>query len=521
MFNLWAAAPLFGEPRCSCENQRQAWRHVLQTIVRIKGLRWLIASGLVLAVAGVPAAEQADRAVAAVKQLVATGALPAGAALRLTVKQGNLASFLGENEQLKADWERATGTEIDARIMPQLASRAFIQDDDTVDLTIARSNETPDLVSEGLIMPLSPLIERFGFVLPDTPPDGFVHVRQQALFNGQVVAIPADGDAALLFLRRDMMEDPAQQASFLARFGRTLAPPRTWAEYQDLVAFFDRPAEGFYGALEPRDTLTGWMYWMPRFLAHAQVGQHLFDEAMRPTIDSPEGIAATESYLATLAHSPAGVLKQGNDYSFTLPLFLSGKGFSTIITVAAAKLANTRTSPVYGKVMAVPMPGRVVAGQTVPHPTLIYGNNLVIPARAKHKTLAFLFAMWLTDPDISARSVGVAGGFTDPYRYHHFDDPRIRAVYGEAFLDAAKAQLPYVAPAGTGLPGDAAYLEALSENLSVAAHGRQSAAAAMHNTARQWEAITEQRGRRAQVAHWQRYRAALPASASPRLAPVH
>ncbi|MCZ4306841.1 extracellular solute-binding protein [Zoogloeaceae bacterium G21618-S1] len=460
------------------------------------------------------AGTQADHAVAAVKQLVAEGALSAGAALRLTVKQGNLASFLGEDNQLKIEWEAATGTVIDARVMPQLASRAFIRRDDAVDLTIARSHETPDLVSEGLVAPLTPLFERFGFSLPDAPPDGYVHVRQQALFNEQIVAIPADGDSALLYLRRDLMDDPARQASFQARFGRALAPPRTWAEYQALVAFFDRSAEGFFGALEPRDTLTGWMYWMPRFLATARPGQYLFDESMRPAIDSPEGIAATESYLATLAHSPAGVLKEGSDYSYTLPLFLAGKGFSTIITVAAAKLANNPASQVFGKVMVVPMPGRVVAGRVVPHPTLIYGNNLVIPARAQNKALAFLFAMWLTDPDISVRSVGGAGGFTDPYRYHHFDDPRIRAAYGGAFLDVARAQLPYVAPAGTGLPGDAAYLKALSENLSLAAHGEQSAAEAMRKTAIEWEAITERLGRQAQIGHWLRFRAAFPVSTS-------
>ncbi|KAA3649780.1 MAG: extracellular solute-binding protein [Proteobacteria bacterium] len=486
----------------------------LRTHKRGRGVLWSLAGGLFLAAGVAFAGEQADRAVAAVRQLVAEGALPAGAVLRLTVKQGNLASFLGEDEQLKTDWEQATGTVIDARVMPQLASRAFIRKDAAVDLTIARSHEMPDLVSEGLVAPLSPLFERFGFALPDRPPEGYVHVRQQAFFDGQIVAIPADGDAPLLFLRQDLMDDPARQAAFLARFGRPLAPPRTWAEYQTLVAFFDRSDEGFYGALEPRDTLTGWMYWVPRFLAHARPGQHLFDDAMHPQIDSPEGVAATASYLATLPYSPPGVRQEGNDYSYTLPLFLGGKGFSTIITVAAAKLATNAASPVLGKVVAAPMPGRIEDGRVVPYPTLIYGNNLVIPARARQTALAFLFAMWLTDPDISARSVGVAGGFTDPYRYHHFDDPRIRAVYGPAFLDVARAQLPYVAPAGTGLPGDSAYLDALSDNLSLAARGGQSAAEAMRNTARQWEAITERLGRPAQIAHWRRFRAAFPTVSS-------
>jgi hypothetical protein len=49
-----------------------------------------------------------------------------------------------------------------------------------------------------------------------------------------------------------------------------------------------------------------WMYWLPRFLAQAAPVQRLFDEQMRPQLDTPAGIAATESYVAAVRYSPPG-----------------------------------------------------------------------------------------------------------------------------------------------------------------------------------------------------------------------
>ena len=183
---------------------------------------------------------------------------------------------------------------------------------------------------------------------------------------------------------------------------------------------------------------------------------------------------------------------------------------STIITLAAAKLINAPTSKVAGKVIAVPMPGSMVNGALVRRGGLIYGNNLVIPRSARHKALAVLFAMWLTDPDNSRLSVGVRGGFTDPYRFNHFDDPRIREVYSAPMLATVRDDLSTVMPAGTGLPGNAEYLAALSDQLARAAAGTISAEESMRRTAQAWEKITEARGREAQMAYWHAFRQLFP-----------
>ena len=61
-----------------------------------------------------------------------------------------------------------------------------------------------------------------------------------------------------------------------------------------------------------------------------------------------------------------------------------------------------------------------------------------MPASAPNKALGFLFAMWLTDPDNSARSVA-ANGIADPYRYSNLRDERVRTMYTPQALVFEKA----------------------------------------------------------------------------------
>ena len=473
----------------------------------------VLLAGFVLTLAlddGAHAGEQAERALAQVRQMATSGQIKPGTTIRLVVKQGNIVSFLGKEYELQREWERATGVMIDASVMPQRASLEFIRSSRDVDLTIARNNEYPDLFSAGLIEDLGPRLKRLGFSVSSASDAGFILPEMQARFGDGVVAIPADFDAGVLYLRKDLIDDPGHKQAYRKRFGVELSVPHTWAEYRQQVAYFHDADNGFYGALEPRERATGWMYWLPRYLAQRAPVQLLFDDDMRPLIDSPEGHAATRDYLATVPYSPPHITGEQNDYSYTLPLFLQGRGYSTIITIAGAKLAGSPASRIRGRFTVARLPGQPSGTGVRRRPVIMYGNNLVMPSNAPNKDLALLYAMWLTDPDISRRSVGVPGGFADPYRISHLDDPRIAAVYSPEGLQVLSESLPDVSPAGTGLPGDTEYLSALSDNLWLAARGEQSAAQAMARTAQAWEQITERHGRDAQRRWWRLFRQRYP-----------
>jgi multiple sugar transport system substrate-binding protein len=451
------------------------------------------------------AGSQAERALNAVRDLIVSGEVAPNAVLRLAFKQGNVNAYLGNDLELQREWEQQTGIVLETRIIPQLPIQQVIATSEGIDLTVARNHEFPELIPLGLIEDLTPLFEEFGFALDDDPYTGFIRPDLQAYLGDRIAAIPADGDPVVMYLRRDLMEEPRERSAFRAATGRDLAVPQTWEEYETLVRFFHRPEQGLYGAAEERDAEGAWMFWLPRYLSTSAPYQPLFDADMRPLIDSPQGIAATENYIAIANHSPPDIDKDGNNYSYTLPFYMQGKAFATMFTIAAAKLLSSTNSPIRDKYIAAPIPGTRIDGELVRRNTIIYGNNLVIPKDAVNRKLAFLYAMWITSPEISTRSVGVRGGFTDPYRWHHLRDSRILEIYSPQALEAFAGAWPVTLPPGTGIPGDSEYLEALNANLTAAVRGELTATEAMTRTAASWEAITERLGRASQARHWKAF----------------
>jgi multiple sugar transport system substrate-binding protein len=458
----------------------------------------------------VVAGTQAERVLDIIRDMRASGELSGNPVLRLTVKKGNISNFKGKNFALKTAWEEQTGVLLDFRVMPQVPSLAFIRDANDVDVTIARNREFPELQAENLLTDLSPLLEKFGLELNEASEDGYINPSKQVVIGGSIVGIPADNDIAMLYLRSDLLEDNRNQVEFIQRYKRALRPPQTWSEYLQLLEFFHKPGEGFYGSLEPREQSTAWMYWMPRYLSKGNPTQLLFDDEMHPLIDGVQGIAATQEYIDTVQYSPDDILKSGNDYSYTLPRFRSGKGFSTIITAAGSKIFNGKTSAVRGRYKTYPMPGTRLGEKLIRRTTYIYGNNIVIPRTSPNPELAFLYSMWLTDPDNSRDSVSVSGGFSDPYRHNHIKDSEIRKVYSEQVVDMLSREASIAVPAGTGLPGDSEYIEVLNRNLWRAAAGEVSAAQAMAATAEAWELITERHGRESQIARWKAFKVLCP-----------
>ena len=483
-------------------------RQGCRALIRLLSIATLLAPGA--AVAG----EQAERAMAAVKGLIASGEVRPDAIIKVAFKSGNIAALLGPDLELQKEWEQSSGIRISARVIPQQPALLNLKANPDIDLTVARTNEFPDLLDQGLVDDLAPLIKQFGFQVDGMPPQGYIRPRLQGYFGDKLVAIPADGDVIIMYLRRDLMENPDEQAAFRKAYQRELTVPRTWQEYEQLVSFFHRPGKGLYGVAEQRERAGGWMFWLPRYLSQKAPYSRLFDDKLKPLIDSPAGIAATESYLRTVRHSPPEILADGNDYSYTLPLFMQGKVFATVFTIAGAKLLNSVGSTVRGKFMAVPIPGNRVGERIIRQNVPIYGNNMVVSSRGTQRKLAFLLTMWLTDPDNSLRTVGVKGGFTDPFRWHHIKDKRIRELYTPEALAVFSKEWAVALPPGTGLPGDGEYLDALDHNLWLAASGKQTAAEAMRRTAQEWEKITQLRGRDKQLPWLKIFNAGFVASVS-------
>ncbi|WP_334171219.1 extracellular solute-binding protein [Sinomonas sp.] len=75
--------------------------------------------------------------------------------------------------------------------------------------------------------------------------DLFPALVQEANIGGTYVGMPVWTNSEILYYRKDLFNDPANQAAFKTKYGYELKPPTTWQQYQDAAAFFTKG--GMYG----------------------------------------------------------------------------------------------------------------------------------------------------------------------------------------------------------------------------------------------------------------------------------
>jgi multiple sugar transport system substrate-binding protein len=61
--------------------------------------------------------------------------------------------------------------------------------------------------------------------------------------DGKLIGAPQYFNFPMLFYRKDLLEDPQEQADFKAQYGRDLTVPKTYDELLEVAEFFNRPPE--------------------------------------------------------------------------------------------------------------------------------------------------------------------------------------------------------------------------------------------------------------------------------------
>lgn len=75
--------------------------------------------------------------------------------------------------------------------------------------------------------------------------DLFPALVKEANTGGKYIGMPVWTNSEILYYRKDLFADPANQAAFKAKYGYDLKPPTTWQQYLDAAAFFTKG--GMYG----------------------------------------------------------------------------------------------------------------------------------------------------------------------------------------------------------------------------------------------------------------------------------
>ncbi len=374
------------------------------------------------------------------------------------------------------------------------------------DVFLTFCNWIGDMAESGLIVDQTAWWEKYDPEV-DHGPNRYVAPldRFTTLYKGRRYALGADDDAFSLFYRKDIMDNPDEAKAFEDRYGRPLELPKTWKEFDEWIAFFDRPDEGIRGAHMYAERYFAYTAWAARFISK---GGAYFDDNMDPLIVSDEGVTALEEQIRlTQDHMwPDAVT---GDWSVAYSRFPEGSVFFAWAWASLGKWAqDPETSKIAGKVGYMDAPGTMHDGELVKAVPHVVGWSFSISRYGKAPEAAYCFIQWFTGPAVGLDAIARVGTL-DAFREPWFDDAKMKEAYGEEFLPVLHSLTQNAFP-DISLRGAAEYLDNLNLNLQQAFAGQKGAERALKDAADSWQQITDRIGRLGQIEAWRAERQNYP-----------
>jgi multiple sugar transport system substrate-binding protein len=259
-----------------------------------------------------------------------------------------------------------------------------------------------DWLAEGLSLnaleDLQPWHQRLP--IPDWPDDWAHSLVRPLVFGERLSSLPWHDGPQCLVYRSDLFADEARRAAFLAQFGRDLAPPTTWQEFEQVAGFFTDPAAHLYGTVfaafpDGHNTLYDFA------LQLWSRGGDLLDSNGRPRLATPHAAAALDFYRRVvrdpaLCHprSPQLDSTQSGD------LFLDGEVAMMANWFGFATRSSREGSPLAGKVAIAPVP----SDSGYPPISLSVFWALAMGVGSRNKELAWEFLRFVASPE---RDMGI------------------------------------------------------------------------------------------------------------------
>lgn len=227
-------------------------------------------------------------------------------------------------------------------------------------------------------------------------PQGWPRSLVKPLVFGECLsALPWHDGPECLVYRGDLFSDPQQRDAFRSQFGRDLAPPETWKEFEQTARFFTDPAANLYGTVfaafpDGHNTLYDFA------LQLWSRGGELLDPSGRPRLTNAQAEAALEFYRRmvldpALCHprSPELDSTQSGD------LFLDGEVAMMANWFGFAARSSREGSPLAGKVAIAPIP----ADPGFPPISLSVFWALAMGSGSRNKELAWEFLRFIAAPE--------------------------------------------------------------------------------------------------------------------------
>lgn len=438
--------------------------------------------------------------------------------------------------EVKDEFEAATGARLDIVRLPGVEHYPTLISDMTnhtghYDASIAAAWWVGDLVAGGHLQSYDRFYGDPRFPKWDID-DVLSGPRTLLSYGGRKYMVAYDHDGQVLYYRRDLLNDPRQQAAFRQKYGYPLAVPQTWAQLRDAVEFFNgqdlngdgKPDHGIVLALQPGSqgmfnyiTLSA-----PFVIGPGNPRLYWFDpRTMAPLIKSPGHVRALELFVELVKYGPREMLTWNHGRGWDH--FLAGRAAFALTWGDLGALAQQSGSQVRAKTGVAPAPGTheyydIARRRWTSTAGVNYVGNTsgaswagVISRYSKApEATYFLLALLATKQKSQVYAARGWDGIDPGRRFHMLPpegtgslEPYLRANWDPAdigdYLGAFqrtfsnRLQVPYLR-----MPGAYSYWLALDLRIMQAASGQLNPAAALEAAATDFEEITIRLGRERQ-----------------------
>ncbi len=364
----------------------------------------------------------------------------------------------------------------------------------------------------GYLRPLDDLIEVYGVrSLFDEINDSYRTLY--AVWGGETIAVPMDGDVSVMYYRKDAFENPEYQQQFEERYGYPLDVPATWDEAIDAAEFFTgwewgtsgRPGYGFQTSTWDRSFIE--QQWAPMM---ASAGGNWFDEAMNPMINTEAGVKALEDVKTLLGYTPEGSISLS--WNETMETVFSDDVAIVLWYMDLGRLGWAEESWFSSSGGPEKMenfgyalwPGYEVDGVYRNFNSMFYGRVLGISSFSEHPEASFLVLKTMIEPARRRLYLDDPQSGSDMFlKSDYSQDAFTELTPKQEFLDIAQQALANGFPE-MQLPGAGEYTDALQGEIHAYLTGSESdAQAALDRAAASWERTTDRWGREQQLIYWQ------------------
>jgi multiple sugar transport system substrate-binding protein len=481
----------------------------------------------------------------------------AGQTLTVAVQQaGPRGGISGPYFYWRPVFEAVTGATLEIVEIPQAqyyttTASDFLTGQNTYDVMNIGSWFYGDYIVNGWLQPIDQYINQEGFPMWE-PENVATPLRELLQWDDQFYGALYDGDAQLLYYRKDILTDPEWQAQFEEEMGYPMpVPPRTWQQLLAVNSFFS--GKDWNGDGDPDDGISlhlagggqGFFHFMSLSASFATtpadgddpraVSQYdnvyWFDPVdMTPLINQPGHVAALE-YLIELAATGSDA-QLGWELAEAWDNFLNGNAISTFSWGDVGSLAQDPSrSTITGNLGAAPIPcselwydrelGEFVEDSENPN---CVGNvtggswHPVMSAFTDTPELAYYFMAMHANPSINFWNVTYGWTGVDPNSVTQlFEDAGGTATvddYVSAGFDAGDAE-EYISAYGANLfeppitqtylriLGTGEFWETMDTRLAQAMTGQLEPQEALDLVAEEWAQVNEELGMESQLEIYQ------------------